>query len=387
MRNLVYLIVLFICFGACKERYEVALPDEQTGILVVEGFINILGITEIKLSRSTIVGERNMEFEKNAVVRIEAEDNTIYPLDEKDSGKYVSAHLQLDMNRKYRLNIRTDENKQYTSTYEAPVITPPIDSISWIRYNGGVEIYVNAHDNINNTKYYRWEYDETWEFKSRFQTQMDVEYSTGPLGNRIAKLVYRDPLGKHADTLYRCWKDRSSSTIKLGSTEKLGEARVYSPIIFYPKASWELAVLYSVLVKQYGLNKDAYEFYSRIKKNTESLGSIFDAQPSEIKGNLVNIADEKELVVGYVGVGSVTEKRIFISNAELQDWFYLQPCDPEIEIPNISDSLIKYILHQSRIATSPINDRNGNLIGTSAAFEVCVDCRLRGTNIKPSFWP
>ena len=37
-------------------------------------------------------------------------------------------------------------------------------TISWKPENGGIKIYVNTHDLENNTRYYDWKYEETWEF-------------------------------------------------------------------------------------------------------------------------------------------------------------------------------------------------------------------------------
>ena len=374
-------------YVSCKERYNITLPPAQTGLLVVEGFINTSGVTEIKLSRTTLVDARNMEFEKNAVVRIEADDNTIFPLTEMDSGKYVSPELQLDLNKKYRVNIKTTGNKEYVSSYEAPIITPPIDSITWIRYNDGVEIYVNAVDKQNNTGYYRWEYDETWEFKSEYKTEIYIDFSRDQQGMINPKIKYWDTVRlSFADSLYTCWQARSSSAIKIGNTEKLGTARVHSPVIFYPRGAWELSYLYSVLIRQYGLTKEGYEFYNKIKKNTESLGTIFDAQPSEVKGNIKNSADEEELVLGYVGVNSVTEKRVFISNQDLDDWNYSSECEPEIIVMNQREDLIEHFYNDVKMPTLPIY-KDGMLVAVRGASDVCVDCRLKGSNIKPSFWP
>lgn len=387
MKRLVYFIITLLTCASCKERYNITLPPTQTGFLVVEGFINTSGVTEIKLSRTTLVDAKNMQFEKNAVVRIEADDNTIFPLAEKDSGKYVSPTLQLDLNKKYRLNIKTSEDKEYISSYEAPIITPSIDSITWIRYNDGIEIYVNAIDRQNNTRYYRWEYDETWEFKSQYATQVYVDFQRDQQGLLTATVKYRDSVHNlPVDTLYTCWQSKSSSAIKIGSTEKLGDSRVYSPVIFYPRGAWELSYLYSVLIRQYGLTKEGYEFYNKIKKNTESLGTIFDAQPSEIKGNIKNSNDEEELVLGYVGVNSVTEKRVFISNKDLEGWNYFSGCEQEIIVMNEREKLIENFYNDVKIPTVPLF-MNGALVAVKGASDVCVDCRLRGTNIKPSFWP
>ena len=62
------------------------------------------------------------------------------------------------------MHITTKNGKEYASDYSVVRTTPEIDSISWLRDNGGVRIYINTHDDQNKTKYYRWSYSETWEF-------------------------------------------------------------------------------------------------------------------------------------------------------------------------------------------------------------------------------
>jgi hypothetical protein len=48
-------------------------------------------------------------------------------------------------------------------------ITPQLDSVSWKQENNGVRIYASTHDPNNNTRYYKWDYEETWEIHPLFQ--------------------------------------------------------------------------------------------------------------------------------------------------------------------------------------------------------------------------
>ena len=76
---------------------------------------------------------------------------------------------------------------------------------------------------------------------------------------------------------------------------------------------------YSILVKQIVLTKDWYEWKQQLQKNTEQLGSIFDAQPSQTGGNIVCTTDTTAKVIGFVGCTSEIEKRIFISRAQIPE--------------------------------------------------------------------
>ena len=59
-RKYISIIVLIILINACKERFEPNLPLVPQGYLVVEGFINAQGPTQIKLSRSTPIDQKKV---------------------------------------------------------------------------------------------------------------------------------------------------------------------------------------------------------------------------------------------------------------------------------------------------------------------------------------
>ena len=159
------------------------------------------------------------------------------------------------------------------------------------------------------------------------------------------------------------------------------------PLVFVPYAtSDKLVRKYSILVKQYAMTKDWFEWESILKKNTEQLGSIFDAQPSDISGNIHNIYNPGEKIIGFVGCTSETEKRIFISRSELpQTYIYTgyEDCLPDTVLNNnVSD-------YFDSPNVLPISDYyvQGFLVGRIGSTQFCVDCRIRGgVVIKPDFW-
>ncbi len=387
MQKSTWILLIVLVAVSCREKYEVILPPTQSSFLVVEGSIITNGITKIKLSRTTALEEKNIFFELGATVAIESDHNTVFPLIDQDSGRYESPFLNLNEDVKYRINIKTRDNLEYVSDYVQPVKTPDIDTITWTRYNEGIEIFVNANDRENNVSYYRWEYEETWEFDSRFKAYVYPETTLNPL-----KVTIKDYgtllFPKYNDTIATCWQFRNSSTLKLGTTTKLSENKVYTPMVHYPKTSWEFSKLYSILIRQYGISKEEYEFLQKMKKNTESLGTIFDAQPTELTGNIRCLNDTTKLIIGYVGVSRVKEKREFIDNKDLIGWGDDEYCE-SFDVTNHPDSLAKYYYHMGKnyLPLTPIYDRFGTLVAYFTSTRVCIDCTLRGTNKKPSYWP
>ncbi len=383
-----YLILLLFLTVHCREEYNVVLRTNGNGVLVVEGIMNARGKTKISLSRTTRLADKRIAAEVGAFLFIEGENNgAVYPLIETQQGVYESGDNVFDAATKYKLRIRTADNREYETDYKSFLVTPPVDSLSWRQTPAGLDIFSNAKSE-GDVKYYKLDYDETWEFHSAYRTLLGFK-ETSP-GSGVYQVVYLDPVTQSVDTtLFVCYNSRSSSNINLVSTEALDSNIVFTPVKTYTRGAIELSVLYSILVKQYGLSKEGYEFYVKMKKNTESLGSIFDAQPSEISGNVKCITDPSELVIGYVEFTTIEEKRLFIDNRDLNDWGYEQDCQYYFSNPHPNDADVILQLVKERLVPTVVAKytMGGGIEKFDVQKEQCVDCRLRGSNIKPDFWP
>jgi Domain of unknown function (DUF4249) len=376
--------LLILLTAGCKQRYDSPVHSPVTGYLVIDGFISNdpAATSTIKLSRSAKLDSTNIEFERGALVKLEGQDNSFYTLLETDSGHYNISNLVLNNIVKYRIDITTSDGKQFLSEFEEVKSTPPIDSIGWMRESDGVRIYVNTHNDFDSVGYYQWEYDETWEFHAVYKSVVKYDIQYDPMNRPIYSAVgrYDSP-----PVYYTCWQSDKSESVIIGSSAKLSKDAIDLPVIFIDQPSWKLSVLYSIKVKQYSITKGRYEFLQRLKKNTEQLGSIFDSQPSELTTNLHCVNDPGQIVIGYFNICTVQEKRLYIDNNQLPNWGYEQGCG-YITIDNKSDSILKYGL-----GMIPTYVEKGSLftgiVTFDAAPEICVDCEVRGTHIKPDFWP
>jgi hypothetical protein len=120
-----------------------------------------------------------------------------------------------------------------------------------------------------------------------------------------------------------------------------------------------------------------------MKKNTESLGTIFDAQPSEIKGNIYSASDPAEPVIGNISATTIEEKRIFIERVDLDGWRFIQDC-PSYTIPNNPDSIREAYDRGIEIYGAVFMP---SLVSYLFASPKCVDCTRRGGSlIRPSYW-
>ena len=396
MRKWFYIFMLF-SLAQCRDAYNVTPATNGNGSLVVEGILNANGKTTINLSRTTRLSDKRIAPEIGALIVIEASGGNIFLMRElRGGGVYESDSLALDPAQKYRLRIQTLDNREYASDYRNYISTPPIDSISWEQDATGVKIFAHAHDNANSTRYYKLDYEEAWEFHSDYRASLKfTPIDPGPDGVKFA-LEYIRPDQLTDPGLFTCYNDRISTGINIVSTENLGTSKVLYLIRSIPAASIELSVLYSMKLKQYALSKEGYEFFVKMKKNTETLGSIFDAQPTELSGNITCLTDPSELVIGFVDVTTVETKRIFVSNESLDAWGYELGCKAFVEpdrmfsaypYPN-DPALFNHIAERDIVPTVPAETGPGGaVIKFYANNRICVDCTMRGTNIKPDFWP
>jgi hypothetical protein len=283
--------------------------------------------------------------------------------------------LNLNPAIRYRIYIQTSNNKEYASDYVNLKTTPSIDSVTWTVENDGIQIYVTTHDPENNTRYYRWNAEETWQYVSAF-------YSSYMYKNK-------QMLGRYGDDLiFTCWQSDQTKEIYLGSSARLTNDVIYrQPITFTPVGSGKLMEKYSILVKQYALSQQGYEYWQILEKNTESTGSIFDAQPSELQGNIRCLTNPQEPVIGFVDASSVQQKRIFIVGR------FLPFRTPNIgyefcqldTVPNTPTDLEITFASNFFLPINPIG--SAGIVAYTYSFKHCVDCREKGgTNIKPDFW-
>ena len=376
--------MLMLLFAQCKQEYDPHIEAKSSGFLVVEGFLNSgQGSTTIRLSRSSDLNDTTLKPEFGAQLNVQGEDGSNFPLFDNGNGEYSIAQLTLNNGVKYALYIRTTDGKEYISDYTSVKYTPPIDSITWQREDDGIRLYTNANDPQNNTKYYQWKYEETWEFHSAYYN--NLKYIIDPVTNDPTAVAYKYPDQHDDTTIYKCWNTLNSATIILGSTEKLTSDLVYLPVQYIEPHSEKLSVLYSINVKQYAISHDEYLFLQKMKKNTEQLGTIFDPQPSEISGNIHCLTDSSETVIGHVEVSQEQVKRIFISNSQVPDWNYDPGC-VFFEIANKPDSIKQYGIGLMPTNASKTDPFKG-IISFYASSPQCVDCTLRGVHQKPDFWP
>jgi hypothetical protein len=391
MKRINYIILIMaLMIQNCKKPYLPPIIAVGDSHLVVEGAINTgQDSTIIRLTHTIALATPNGTMpppELGASVVVQSDANANYPLIETGNGYYMAVGLNLSATAKYRLQITTADKKVYQSDYIVVKNSQPIDSISFKPQSNAVQINVTTHDPSNNSRYYRWDYSETWIIHADYQSLLILQ--TSPKDTVVDR-----PFDQQ---IYTCWQTDQSSDIILASTSKLNnDVLVNSPISVLASNSEKFTQRYSILVKQYALTPDAYNYYQELRKNTEELGSIFSPQPSSLTGNIHCITNPSEQVIGYMTAGAPAQKRVYINKSDLPvgpQWITATPYDQcfistfLFVNKNNQNEVYTNIYHGDAIPLTAIGQPGGPPLGYTASSGICVDCTLRGTNKQPAFW-
>ncbi|MDQ6901476.1 MAG: DUF4249 domain-containing protein [Bacteroidota bacterium] len=375
--SFILFLFLFVYIG-CKKPYSPPAISVDNKFLVIDGSLvnSADSPSVITLSRTVKLTDTTQSFypETGATVSVEDSSGGDYVFFETPNGMYKSPPLSLNSSDKYRLKITTASGDQYASDYVQMQQTPPIDTITWQQQND-VSIYLNTHDPSNITKYYRWDYVETWQNRSPLESELGVE-------NGFIYYVTDRPL----DQKYNCWSTDNSTEILIGSSVALNQDVInLAPIALVPQNSVKINIRYSILVKQYAITEKAYQYFQILKKNTENLGSIFDAQPTQLVGNIHSVKNPSEIVIGYFTASSVQQKRIFIDKSQVTDWNYIYP-GRDCDMITIEQNPANYLIYNYPDPDYSAYYFSG-MTGLVLTRVSCVDCTLQGgANKKPSYW-
>ncbi len=344
------------------------LKDINPNYLVIDGFINTGGDSTIfKISRTFKVDNKaTLAPERDAVVIVESDGGLSVLLPELASkpGTYSVPSLVQDHTKKYRLRVKIKNGKEYLSDFVESKISQPVN-ISYDVRHGNLNMYANSSDPTGNSRYYKFAYEETWEYVAPFSSQYKV------VNRQIV------PRNFPQDDIYRCYRYVKSTRIALASTLSLTEDRVADfTLEVIPEMSEKIQRQYSIYVEQTALTKAGFEFFETLRKNTEQVGNIFDSQPSQLFGNIHCTTVPGETVIGFISAGTVTKKRIVLLAKELP--FSVKPNNLKGCTATVlsNEDLRALMLDTSSPQYIPLyRDEEGKLYSTELP---CADCRLSG---------
>jgi hypothetical protein len=397
--RIISLICLLLLFG-CTEPYLLQTKDFEEALVIEATLTNELKTQEIKLSKTYKLEENGPEFVEDATIVIEDDLGNAYSFVEADEKYESTTAFQAVPGRKYKLTINV-EGKTYVSTQELLTTVNPIQSIEnkAINYLGvrGVEIKVKAFDPTNSSKYYRYEYEETYKIIAPkwIPQTITINPDFNPFGS---KDLIINPRTYEARV---CYSTKKSDDILVYNTTNLSEDRVDYMVRFIPVSNPIIMHRYSILVKQYVQNLAAHTYYNTLKKIAKNTGSILSQnQPGFFRGNITCQTNPNEKVIGFFDVSTVSSQRIFFNfedvfpNTMKPGYFYdcfdngegrFDYCFGDIVNRNCTGEEVETILNgipqQYLYFNGPDPENFIQLVPPP-----CGDCTTFSSNIIPPFW-
>lgn len=398
-KNLFFNIIIgFTLFAvSCISPFE----PNHTGfddVLVVDGSIIKGQETQvIKISRSSLIAQPEYKPVVNCQVKVTDNSGNEFLFNEESPGSYVVNidDALINYNTPYKLVFTTPDGNNYESGYQQILPTPPIDSIYGIEeYHDatepylddiyGMQFYLDLDAPENASRYYRWLLEETFEIHAYDRIW---GYYDGHTIRRLSK----------PDSLFYCWKTNQRIGLYSASTANLSKNRLEKiPLFFKSESSYTMMIKYCLTVKQYALNKDAYEYWHQKRVELNESGGIYTSQPGRPKSNISNVNNPDELVLGFFWAASCAQKRYFLTNPFNKILNYGLQCHYYGAFPQANDlngtisALLEILLNYyiDELPDPPIYITRQvpgyNFVGDAE----CVDCRklFDSDTKKPDFW-
>ena len=325
--RLIFLASLFLVLDGCVGPFEPELSLDAD-LLIVESMLTDLPETQfVKISRSRAVyGTSATTPIGKARVEVLINETTRLPLRESKPGYYeLPEGFRGRVGERYQLQFQTAEGVRYQSTVETMPAVPPIEKLYDTFDDQGIVnpertkitpanlIYLDTQDPDDVRNFYSW----TWTLWERqawcASCTQGLYYLNSDARSGICVFTRSLPTNNVYDygCFGACWEIlRSSETNLFADIYTNGRpltGRVVARIPFYQ------AVPALVEIRQSSLTPDAYRYFKLLENQTQNTGSLADTPPSPLVGNVRNLGDEHENVVGYFTASATASVRYWLA--------------------------------------------------------------------------
>lgn len=326
LQRAITFIILCLLWVSCVEVYDVNYRFNAE-VITVDGFVtNGYGLTvTLKTARSEKATYYSVPL-RNCEVEVRVGDGSVVKLTEYESGVYMApATFNGQVGQTYQLHFRTPTGKVYESEKEQLRASPEIDKV-YHKYNrdgildrtgkrvafSSLDVYVDFKDPANERNFYLWRWTD-------YEEQgLCATCEGGKLDSKTFVCIPE----RNSRTIYDyrcdapCWEIFYSNEITvfsdIYSNGRQVQAQQVAKIPFYVMGGGFANRAALVEIQQLAISPNAYEYYKLLRDQAQNTGNLTDTPPSAIIGNVRNIDDSTEEVVGYFGTAGVAKSRHFI---------------------------------------------------------------------------
>jgi Domain of unknown function (DUF4249) len=299
--------VIIATLVACVDNYDPKLVGGKPKV-VFEGILTDQDTPNyFRLSFSAGYNSKESVFDRfvnAAKVWITDEKNTRTDLIDLNKGQFVTPEgFRGQIGKSYQVHIQLSDGTSYESNAEKMRFTPPIDKVYsefklkttlQPKYRGNFNVYIDVKDPATEGDFYRWK----WVNYTR------ADYCAAYKVNGESTLSYKKCCGD-------CWNVNVCLGCITLASDNLANGKTL-PRQFVAQIPFDNITPYYMLVEQMSLSREAYNFWSTVDAQANNSGGIFDTAPAAIRGNIKNVSDETDEILGYFQVSAVTQKAVYI---------------------------------------------------------------------------
>lgn len=374
-------ILFFISLVSCIDEYRPTIDKYENRLVIDGGVTDQPGPYTIRLSMSSAIDSAIFKPYINCELSITDEEGTSEILKEIEPGVYKTNinGMQGEVGKSYKIRINTPNETIYESGFEELHASEKIASVyakiefrqdENYPYNlTGYQFYIDTELAKQDTNYYLWRLEATYHYQSDYTIRWifdgQLHWFHGP------------------DSLFNCWSTYFVDDFYSMSTKGLSSPKILAyPLNFVNTETRQLSVKYSLFVKQYTLNENAFLFWDALREQNAGASSLYTNQPYQIRGNVHNIDDPNEPVLGYFLVAGLDEKRIFVDRPKHPVNFNYSVCTLSVR-----DFQAYGEMYRADPVEYPFYAIETNGGRRATPHKACTDCREKGGTItKPDFW-
>ncbi|MEQ6168755.1 DUF4249 domain-containing protein [Ekhidna sp. MALMAid0563] len=395
MKNTYTILIIFLFLTYCIEPYTLQ-ELETRRVLVIDALVTNMPEEQfVHLTYSYPIDGTTPEPVSGAKVMITDNLGDSIEFAETEDGFYQPiTTFQGIVGRKYQLSIETADGESYQSS-EEELLMPASEIDIYGRYlsllsensddvERGVQFLLDIEETGDGNHSYRFSYTEDYEISVPFEARYEYDPSNQTINDRTLSTT-------------KCYITDESSDFLIATTSGQINGNLSEfPVVFISENDFELIGKYSLTVKQYRISSTAYQYYKDLQENNESAGSFFDKQKGQLNGNIRNLDNSSEPVVGYFEVSSVSEKYQIFEPGTWKEEGYGAPkiflfCVDLLDTVSTAEILAGNISFDRRLLYDFVSCEVP-LPGTNwcpqalLIPETCSDCRVYGSLDQPTFW-
>lgn len=333
---------------ACVDPIEKTLV-QRVNVIVVESLITNLDEPQfVYLNRSksdSLTGRFGTLPLSKVTVQVVVDSSRVFTFQETQSGRYQAPNsFKGEVGHTYQLRLNLPDGTHYQSSVEVMASVPSIDRVyarfnptslpaqsingSTNLYRGAHEVFIDWQDPVNEHNYYRfdWKLFERQDWCHTCVQGFYLKYN--PYDDKDSqpyeKCFDSNPFTTSTSGSYyvndyqcrtQCWEIIPSVSIDVfddrlsnGGTIK---GRRVAQIPFYDSNGA------LVEIRQESLSQKAYSFFNLFAQQTQNTGGLADTPPSALVGNVHNVANWSEPVVGYFTISAVSRTRYWLDRKDV----------------------------------------------------------------------